>query len=691
MKLFKYEAYKLLYSRLYIIISVILLAGNIVWLWNYEKKSDEYFYYYENRELYREYQRGGLPAESSSYYESEEKKQEDYVRQYRLFIDDLKVRAERMSGTGIFSSENGFPNRNIQKTLVDYEPVFNLEIKAINTHAIDRFADYETGVYFLLIFTVICTWFVMYSERKSGLIGFICTTENGRFPLAVSKYMAVLLSSTIFTLILSCSELLFVFYIYGIPDLLAPVQSSMIFRGCPYLMSFLKALLLSLLVRLCLTAVVSSAVFALGVMLNDEALYALLSGGIFVILRICYGVIPINSQLGILRCITPFYVWNIKESIGEYYNLNLFGVPVSKNLISPVCGMVVLVLAITISIAAFCRKNLCRRDSFLERLMIVLRTKAGNRTRYTGLVKYEIYKSLFQQKKILLIMALVGMSVIRCGDSLKEERYTELKEAAYHFYMNKAEGKITLYNIELIEEARRELYDSAKEIALMFESEDPNEVFLAGIMMENNNVYSDGVRMVEEQLEKVERLPQDKYPRYLVDGKAYEGLWGTPRRVIFYSLIHIICGVILVSGLYPVDICMSNIVSATLNGAGQLRKAKACCAILYGAFVYIAFSVPEVIALYRVDSFKCLPARLEDFVTVPYKPVITVWMVVGMVALTRMILYFGLIYLGLLISKIIKKEMVSICIVLGGIILSALFFYYLSFDINRFVLSLFRM
>ena len=53
MKLFGYEWLKLWQRRLFMVLAVLLLAGNLLTLYILEKNTSAFFYVYENRELYQ--------------------------------------------------------------------------------------------------------------------------------------------------------------------------------------------------------------------------------------------------------------------------------------------------------------------------------------------------------------------------------------------------------------------------------------------------------------------------------------------------------------------------------------------------------------------------------------------------------------------------------------------------------------
>ena len=103
-----------------------------------------------------------------------------YVEEYNQFYDKILAETGSMKQIKLFSDENSFSYRNIEKTVRDYEPIQDLVIQVKDTRAEEYFLNTEVAdilcfIYLLFFVTLFFEerkkefWPLQYSTKKGGL------------------------------------------------------------------------------------------------------------------------------------------------------------------------------------------------------------------------------------------------------------------------------------------------------------------------------------------------------------------------------------------------------------------------------------------------------------------------------------------------------------------------------------------
>ena len=411
MKLFGYEWLKLWQRRLFMVLAVLLLAGNLLTLYILEKNTSAFFYVYENRELYQAFQAGDASVDANGWYQEKLDAQNSYRQSYAVFTGEMASRAEQMRSTAFFSDQDSFVYRNLRQTCADFAPFTGLEIKADNDFGLQALSSYNSGVLFLLVFLAVLSYFVIFHERDAGLTLLLKGNRRGHTPLALSKLAAMLSAAMLYVLLQETGTILFLGGIYGYGDLSRPLQSMSRFRNCAHFLTVGQGLVTIILLRIAAAVFFACLLFCIGMCIRNGAAAITVSAAVLGGGYMLYQTIPLSGGLNWLKCVNPFYCWSMAASLGEYLNLNLFGKPVNKGS----CALAILgslaVLMPAAGVLVFNRMYQVKSNSRLEKLLYWLRGKLSRLSHKTSLLYYEFYKMMVQQKKGIVLLLLLSWGI----------------------------------------------------------------------------------------------------------------------------------------------------------------------------------------------------------------------------------------------------------------------------------------
>ena len=181
-RLFVFEWKKLFRQRSFLFFTVILLLGNLFTLYQYERHTDYYTYFFQMKQQWREYVNGDQAAANTEYYQALTEQAESYAASYEDLLKQIPVQAENLKETAAYQDHNTYLYRNLIKTVEDYGGLSAGGIRADLGIGIRELASYNYGIWFQLIFLFVLSWFVVSAERKKGFFLLTKGTKRGHVP-----------------------------------------------------------------------------------------------------------------------------------------------------------------------------------------------------------------------------------------------------------------------------------------------------------------------------------------------------------------------------------------------------------------------------------------------------------------------------------------------------------------------------
>lgn len=671
MRILAFELKKLTCRKQFWRLSAFLLLADIALFFLSERWTDRYFYYHENRTAYQAFLSGEDLADfdkEKAVYKSEAQSQENYLSEYHEFINGMEKRAEKEAG---ILKNDAFALRNIEKTLAAYKKYgTGIQPEKGNNVGIGTFAAYDKGSYFLLLFLLVCVYLLILQERNKGLFFLTKSSLNGRINAAFCKFTAIFIVSVIFTLLMTEAELLMTVWLYGAGDLTRPVQSVPMLRNCIFRMNLKGGLLFLLLSRIFSALVLSSLSFVCFMMSSKVLAAAFLFAAAAVTEMLFLYLIPSNSVLNGFKFVNLFFGWSMEECVGTYVNLNFFGFPVCWNTAAFIAGILFSTASLAAGVINFSRRSKVNRDGFPE---IIFR-KAMNRIhrliRPVSLFGFELYKTLIQQKKLLIVMGLVLMSAFLTRDALRPVWFSSAEEAAYNYYMESICGKASTDTEKFINAERERLEKIREELDKIEAAEDSQENEIERIKLDSEiRVYADGFSKIELQyiLLKEKRGEEDLW---MINEPCYLNYLKSSRKRVLTSIAALLAGVLLTMSLYSYDEKkhLTKILYPTEQGKEGLRKVRIRIAALLFFVSFLTAEVPDLTGFLSVDGGRCINAPLCDITKLATGRTMTLFTLQVLSVLFRLICFLLILNLSLYIERRTENEM-TVLILSGGIVL----------------------
>lgn len=688
MEIVRCEFRKLKSQKFFIALFLILAVVNSLTFYISEKDSSVFFYVYQQRENYDRFRQGDTGADVSGYYQSDVAQQEAYIASYQEFLGEMASRAEQMGSVSIFADRDSYVYKNLEKTRDDFAHLNGIVLEADNCYGIRQYAKYNQSILFLLVFLVVLAYYVLFWERDLNLFLLLKGTYRGHVPLALAKWFTMLAVTIVYTLLQEIGLVFLAAWLYGFGNLARTVQSVSLFRNCAYSLSVGEAVAAIIFIRLCIAVVLSSVVYAAGVFFKSKITAGTLLFFLFGTEYLFSAGLSISGGLGILKAVNPFYLWSMEQVLGNYYNLNLAGIPVGKNITAVTVAVMLWIVLTMMGVLAFSKMFQIPMESRLERVMQWLREKLSFLGRRTSLFFFEGYKLLVQQKKWLLLLILLLWGGSEVADVYGERYYATEKETAYHYYLNQMSGKITAKTYEFIA-GEQEVLDKKWQKLLELKQNPTNfSAYMQQQIWLEIGLKEEGFEMVKQQLSALEQKEGAVEDKYFVDELAYITLWYDTGKDISQWFIGSVGLLLFVCGIYTGDEKrkMQWLLKSTFHGRKKLNRTKNLCAAVCVTAVFLISEMGLFLEYYEIDHFSCVFQKMADFtsISIPFQS--TLGMLLGLVFFLKL-LAFALIGLaGAGLARLTKNETLSVCTGIGLAGIVCILAYRFGWSINMLFL-----
>ena len=120
-----------------------------------------------------------LGEKNAEYVDYRNSLQKEYIETYDIFINGIDERAQTLLSS-LGNDNDVYYKRNVDKMVSDYERLSGVQIDQIYNWGVEKYADYTYGIFFCMVFAFVCMEYIYVSERKSGMLGIIRATKEGR-------------------------------------------------------------------------------------------------------------------------------------------------------------------------------------------------------------------------------------------------------------------------------------------------------------------------------------------------------------------------------------------------------------------------------------------------------------------------------------------------------------------------------
>lgn len=684
----KGELRKILRDRIFIGAFLVLFFTNLFTIYTYEKNTVEFQYIYEQKDDYLSFCNGEEGSDGNWYYSEDMDRQKEYIQNYPEFIGSMAKRADSMQKTQLYSNPASFVYRNLDKSCQDFAGLLGIRLENGNCFGIRAYARYSAGCFFVLVLAAICVYLMVYREREQGLLLLVKGTKRGHVPLAAAK-LAVLLSITgVYCILQELSGSFLYGYLYGYGNLSRYLQSVSDFRNCPWKLTVWQAMLAQAGIRLLVTAAAAAFLYAVSMLLKYVVAGLAAAGLAFCAEYLLAALVPVTGAFNYLKCMNPFFCWDMGNTFGVYCNLNLFGMPAGKGGCAAAAASALFFAASCGGILAFVRTYQVTSEGWLAHFCNALRKRCACLTRHASILFYEWYKVFVQQKKWVVFAALLIWGIHESYAAAQPEILTNMPEIAYYNYMLQLSGKVTDEKLEWIEKEGERL-DSlqARCIKLMGEPGGGDSVELMALRSEYESLYQ-GYQYLESQVEGLKGRPGSIYGKYLMDERAYIRQWTGIRQDLAVWFAGAAIALLFISGIYTVDrkYGMDKLLSTTLHGQKRLDTVRRRCSAILSFAIAVILELPLFLRYWKIDRFSTGAQRMADVTGLAASSGLTVAGFVGLVFAGKLLLSLAVCLVWIFLVKKVGNGTVAVLLGIGVAGLTAALFYYFRVDLCTLLL-----
>ena len=526
---------------------------------------------------------------------------------YEEFLNGVQEQSENMKES-IFFNDSRFNRENIEKTETVYGKLHGIEVEKDYLSGIRYVTDYRmTDILLILTLTGILLRMLIY-ERTEKFFSLIKPAKNGRGKLIFAKYIVMLISISVLTLIFFAMN----YVIAGSLDLLgdgsASIQSLDGYMAGPFRISVNQYLVLFFMFKILAGVTAGSLIFFICILCRNQV-YSI----IVTTIAITGEVILMNnienySWLSPLKQFNFATVMDTSSYFNDYINFNLSGSAVSS-----VTAGIFFMLAASVILLFLSVQIFSKESSAEARLTKVIKRKQNNvsfNMISASLFKGECKKLFFMHKGLFLIGILLLVQVI---SYYQTPFFLDKTEVYYAKYSSQLEGKLTAEKETFIEQEKQRFENLDEELSKQYERYEKGEITLAVL-----DYYEDELTPSVAETEGFERaenqyaILKEKEKNYKNVEFVYETGWdallGSKGRKADILDFLKISGILLLAfagaGTCEKQTSAELLIQSSYRGRKSVSKMKRkICAIYSVIAAVIAFSF----RLIQVESFYTLP------------------------------------------------------------------------------------
>ncbi|MBO4782764.1 MAG: hypothetical protein J5522_10235 [Lachnospiraceae bacterium] len=421
-------------------------------------------------DLYSEYEYDDMEFSTEAFLYKTIKEELTELVSYEEYLKGITDTAKRMTSVSIFADKDSFTYRNAIKTADVYDKLKGkINIEAGPSKGMELWSGNGfTGLIIMLVMLMIINEMII-KDRESGQMNLLFTMEKGRGVHGFIKIMVCFFSAfivTFFVLLTACVSCSFIF---GIGNILRPIQSIVGLKGCTMEVSVLGYMLIYFLLMALAAAVISIIFFLIASKFKTSVYVYFGITAVAGIEAVLYYLIKENSYLAFFREFNLLSFLNPGRYLSLYGNISLLGYPVNR-LIFVICSLALIVfILLPLAVKIYSVQSTITVQKKEDG--IPLRMLKKGRLQSVSVFGHESYK-LFVCGGVLGVLTLfVLYSVL---NFTPEREYFENESAVY--YKNYAlafQGEITEDTLKAMEKERKRYDDIRDEMRKVLSGASP--------------------------------------------------------------------------------------------------------------------------------------------------------------------------------------------------------------------------
>lgn len=454
---------------------------------------------------------------------------EEYIKEYAEYIDATINSADTMSGISIFAKKDSYSYKNITLTKEAFMRCKDITLENTNDTAFEQVMSSKVRYIFILVLIILATEEILV-ERKNGLWEVTYSETIYRKKAELRRIVSLFVVSLILQALFLISEFIVAFVKFGgFNDMNSLVQTSIICKKFPYVISKWEFLIMYFFLALLGTFLVSLFVYMAFSLFKEKLLGYALVIIVAVIEILCKLLIPTHTVLNILSYINIITIFMPEDYVTSYANFGMNSFIVNRFTLVMIMQAIVL-LALVVAILWIKEKKRPyagsnRLEKIVNRLLNRFHKFMADRTIYTK----ERYKLYILRMGIVFIIVLAA--VVWNNFKIDAVSYTE-SEILYKNYCEKYEGKVTKEALLELESMKQEIAnidaEYQKAVANRDNSEESNENFMKILfILDSYKAKREAISLIEENIEYINNMQVNRGINVgLISQSAYNELLG---------------------------------------------------------------------------------------------------------------------------------------------------------------------
>lgn len=419
-----------------------------------EKKARE-----ENPQVFEQYYDAFTSGKYLRYTESLEQElalikeiyqESQQVFHYDKYLKSIEEKKDTLQGISVFSGgdQSSFSSRNVEKEAADYAGLSSVKLKFYPSKAVKSASSNGITDLLLLLSVFLFATALIYEEKEKRLLFITRATPLGRTKSIGAKLGALAIHSFAMVTSFYMINLLFFQCTVGLGSLFRSIQSVGAYMESSLQITVISYLALGLLTK-------AAVLFSLGAFLvltavkGKQSFMPYFAGvTVLAVSALLYLLVPASATANWLKYLNPIGLLKTENLYGSYLNLNLFGHPVSRLLMS---WLMLLFYGICWSLLAI-RAFLRNRSQEIKRVPM---PKILHFHPHGNLYRHEGYKILIMNRGLVVLLVF---ALLLGYQHLSKSYIPAPAETYYQNMMMELSGELTTEKTSLIEkeEARYE-------------------------------------------------------------------------------------------------------------------------------------------------------------------------------------------------------------------------------------------
>lgn len=496
--------------------------------------------------------------------------QQEYLQMYPQYIKEMPDRA-RSAALLSKSGGDGFSQRNIDKTVADFEGLDSLPVRAGLDGTVKYLYQFPLSDIIVLAFILIVCVRLFSREYEQKLYSLILATPS-RLKVGIEKIGALAVLVLLINVVIYGGNLLIGGALLEFGDLSRPIQSIPEFRTCTLVITCLEYILVGFAIKLFCSLAFGMLVFMLFTLFKKPTVVFFIMICFLGLSYWLYSAIAVTSNLNILHFVNAFSMMDSFTMISRYQNINFFGYPVSMTTLLPIVLSVILLATAIVILVRFYTSAVCRSVR-IPRWISVATDKAQRLVDrinlHTSIFLHENRKLFSHGRALWILLALALLMVSRYDAAY---RFKSGEVEVYRHYIEEIGGRITDDTLQYIEDE----WDN-----------------VLNMPSETSSNYVSALSTIEFQVKTAQRLEEEQgIPAYLIDESGYSKLMLDSGTDVEDTLFIIAAAILCCAGLFSMENTFGTKKLLRICRKGfQLPYHKLCITLLFSTLAAVIVEI----------------------------------------------------------------------------------------------------